>query len=243
MSTFWQKHNLFKRLSAIALIFFLILSYDAFREVLAYTAQSASYRLNAGTIDQGGGDRNSTSFKLTHSAIGESCAGVLSSTTYRLKTGFVSMVQSNKPVLRQNIPYQHWPMNTVVNNAFVLDDYFYSPQGLELTYTVTGNSAISVNIDPATHAVSFDQPEEWGGVEKVYFIAKDSRGNETRSNHVVLQVENTAGPDAPVITAVDLSPASIKEGDLVTMTVEACDLDDEEVTFSYNAFFTETRRW
>ncbi|MEK9149821.1 MAG: hypothetical protein AAB267_07230, partial [Candidatus Desantisbacteria bacterium] len=163
--------------------------------------------------------------------------------SYILNSGFIPTIQSNPSILIQEIPYQTWAINTSKTDAFDLDSYFTSPEGYPLNYTFSGNSKINIAIDPSSHMVSFSQPEGWFGVEKVYFYATDIENTTTRSNEVVLQVENTQGPDKPVILDVDLTPSIIKENDLVKITVKARDLDNDDITFTYSDFFTEIIRW
>lgn len=157
-----------KSLSSI-LIFIHILTFSPLREVFAFSSQSTSYKLSAAAINEGGKDRFANSSKLWQDSIGEPCIGKAQSTSYILNSGFIATIQANPPVLNQNIPYQSWPLNTAKDNAFDLDDYFSSPEGCPLTFSVIGNSKINVTIDPNTHIVSFSQPKDWSGVEKFIF--------------------------------------------------------------------------
>jgi hypothetical protein len=88
------------------------------------------------------------------------------------------------------IPNISWDKNTVKSNALLLDQYFYDPDNDLLTYGTTGNLNIQVNIDPITHLVSFLQPNNWFGIEKVTFIASDGKSS-TNSNEITLKVIDT----------------------------------------------------
>ena len=231
---------MFKRIISLILVIFHLVVFGPVKDVFAFTAQSTNYKLNSGALTQGGRDRAGVSTKLWQDAIGEPCVGGAQSTNYKLTSGFIPTIQSNAPSLTQSIPYQTWPLNSSKANAFNLDAYFSSPAGYSLTYTVSGNSKISVSIDPATHMVSFSQPQDWYGAEKVYFYATDTEGTITQSNKVVLQVANTNGPNKPVIVDMQLTPSVITEGSLVKLTVRARDLDNSNLTFAYNNFFTQT---
>lgn len=195
-------------------------------------------------MNEGGKSRSAVISNLWQDVVGEPYIGKAQSTSYELNTGLLPIIQSNPPVLSQDIPYQTWAINTTKDNALDLDDYFLSPDGYPLTFSVTGNSKIDITINPTTHAVSFSQLQDWFGIEKVYFKATDTQGNSFLSNEVVLQVANASGqPNKPVVVDSTISPASIREGDLVTLTVKAYDLDGQDLTFAYSDFFTETRHW
>jgi len=243
MNYFTNKHNLFFRICAVFLIILHIFTFGPMCEVFAFSAQSTSYRLNSGTVNEGSGNRTGTTIKVSSDSIGEPCIGKSQSTSYILISGVIPVIQSDPPQLTQNIPFQRWQKNSAKSNAFDLGNYFFSPQGHPLTYSVMGNSNINVAIDSSTHQVSFTQPQGWSGIETVYFTATDSEFNSTKSNKVVLLVEDPAGSDKPVILDAQVSPSIIQEGDLVTLTVKAMDVDGEDVNFNYNSFFTEIRKW
>jgi len=243
MNDFWNKHNLFYRICASVLIILHLATFGPIRDALAFSSQSTSYRIPSGTLNEGGKARSAATTKIWQDVIGEPCVGKVMSINYILSAGFIPTVQPNSPVLTQDIPFQKWTINSSKENALDLDDYFVSPEGYPLNFAVSGNSQINVNIDPSTHLVSFSQPEDWHGVEKVYFSATDIENAVTQSNKVVLQVENTFGTDKPAIVDIEITPSIIKEGDLVKLAVQAIDLDNENLTFSYGQFFTETARW
>jgi len=240
----YNKHNLFYRVCASVLIILHLVTFGPIRDAFAFTAQSASYNINSGALNEGGNSRNAASSKLWQDSIGEPCVGRIQSPSYILTSGYIATIQSNPPAQTQEIPYQSWVMNTSKNNAFDLDDYFTSPDGYALTFSVTGNSKINVAIDSTTHVVSFSQATDWFGIEKVYFTATDTEGNTFQSDEVVLQVENAIGlPNKPAIVDTQIMPSPAKEGDLITITIKAYDLDNQDLTFNYSDFFTETRHW
>ncbi|MDP2941373.1 MAG: LamG-like jellyroll fold domain-containing protein, partial [Candidatus Omnitrophota bacterium] len=107
-----------------------------------FTPPSAPYNL----LDEAGVGIQA---KLSQDAIGEPCVGHAQSTNYRLNAGFIPTAQSNPPVLLRKIPTQYWSKGAAKENALNLDDYFVSPDGLPLTYAVSGTSKISAQIkDP-----------------------------------------------------------------------------------------------
>lgn len=243
MGHFWNKHNLFYRTGASVLIILHLVTFGPMKDALAFSAQSASYKLSAGSMAQGGGSRDTASIDLKQSAVGEPCIGRAQSANYALNTGFISTLLSSPPVLTAKIPYQIWPLDSSKADAFDLDNYFSSPDGLALTYTVSGNSNIIVTIDPTTHVVSFSQPAGWSGVEKIIFLATDSEGNSTQSNKVALLIENPNGPDKPVIVDTSITPSPASAGDLIKLTVAVVDLNGATPVFNYSDFFSENRKW
>ncbi|MDO8662670.1 MAG: RHS repeat-associated core domain-containing protein [Candidatus Omnitrophota bacterium] len=239
-------YNPFHRVCASALIILHLVTFGPIREALAFSASSTSFKLNSGTLNSGGKDRNGTSAKLWQDVIAEPCIGSAQSSNFILNSGLLPTIQSNQPILTQSIPYQAWPVNTAKESAFDLDDYFSSPDGLALTFSVKGNSNISVSIDSATHVVSFSQPQDWFGAEKVYFTVTDSEDNTLDSNQVALQVISTASgaPNKPVITETQITPTIIKEGDLVKLVIKATDPDKQDLNFSYSGgYFNETAKY
>ncbi|MFH1441316.1 MAG: hypothetical protein ABIH18_04695, partial [Candidatus Omnitrophota bacterium] len=231
MSNFKHKHNLFYRISAAVLIALHLVTFGPMREVFAFSAESANYKLNSGMLNAGGASREKLNTKLWQDAIGEPCAGRVQSANYILDAGYIPTIQSNPLVLKEDIPYQIWAIDSSKEKAFDLDDYFASPDDYALKFSVLGNSKINVIIDPDTHEVSFSSTQGWSGVEKIYFIATDTEGNSIQSNEVILQVSAAVGErtNKPIIINTNLTPQSIKEGDLVTLVIRAYDLDNQDL--------------
>ncbi len=239
-----SNYNLSFRLASAGLIALHLVTFGPAKDALAFNASSNSYKLSSGTAGQSGASRSANSYKLGLDSIAEPCVGKTQSENFILNSGIVPTILSNPPVLNQNIPYQTWAINSTKDNAFDLDDYFASPEGYSLTFTVSGNSKIKVNIDPNTHMVSFSQPADWSGVEKIIFLAADTENNISQSDGVVLQVTSAVGqPNQPVIVSAELSPQVIKEGDLILLIIKAIDPDNQELVFNYSDFFSETKRW
>ncbi|MFH0936085.1 MAG: hypothetical protein V1815_00205 [Candidatus Woesearchaeota archaeon] len=116
----------------------------------------------------------------------------LASNDYTLtlsKTNNLPVYPRNSNAYIQNVS---WDKNTVKSNVFSLDYYFYDPDNDLLSYSVSGNLNIQVSIDPITHLVSFSQPNNWFGIEKIRFIANDGKSS-TSSNEVTLTVFDSGG--------------------------------------------------
>ncbi|MFA6217601.1 MAG: RHS repeat-associated core domain-containing protein [Candidatus Omnitrophota bacterium] len=221
------------------LIVLHLVTFGPIRDAFAYTAASASYRLNAAAFPVGGTNRVSTSAKIWQDTIGQPCAGKATSQSYVLNAGFIPAVLSNPPRQTQIIANQSWKSNESKNNLFDLDNYFSSPEALALSYTVSGNSAINISIDPATHAVSFSQDASWCGTEKVIFSAKDVDSNSTKSNEVTLLVEGIGNP--PVLDFI--SDITLNENQLVSITPHATDADGHSITYSFTAPLNASGQW
>ena len=231
--------TILRRVCSIALIFLHILTFGPVGETLAYTAQSANYRLNSGTATDGSNNRDSASYRLALEAAGEPFAGRLQSASYQIRSGFVYTTESNPPEFINSIPNQGWPKNEPLISALDLDDYFQSEQ--ELTFAVSANAAVTVSIDPVMHIVSFSQSDGYYGTETIYFTATDAEGNSARSNNIILQVLNVNNP--PVLSPIPDITAS--EGELIAISPEPYveETDADPITYSFTAPFDANGQW
>ncbi|MEK6937190.1 MAG: hypothetical protein AABW58_03915 [Nanoarchaeota archaeon] len=106
----------------------------------------------------------------------------------------VNLAPNNPPTYKGGILSQTWNMNTERRNAFDLDDFFTDLEGNRLSYSVNGNDNVIVTID-TSNVVSFSQPSNWFGTERVYFTANDGKGS-VNSNVINLTVKtSTSQPD------------------------------------------------
>ncbi|MBF0522507.1 MAG: hypothetical protein HQL24_05555 [Candidatus Omnitrophica bacterium] len=231
--------DLFKRITCLALVVAHLAVFGPVREALAFGATSTSFKLNSGTITVGGSGRSSTSYKVKQDVVGEPSAGKSTSASYVLESGFMPSIKSNPPTQTQTIPNQSWLENETKSNLFDLDNYFSSPDGLALSFTASGTSNIVVAIDPSTHQVSFSQPQAWYGTEKVKFTVSDSDGNTLISNEVTLQVQGVNNPPALDFIA----DVNINEGDLVTITPHATDLDNDTIAYTFSSPLNAQGQW
>ncbi|MFA4889204.1 MAG: hypothetical protein WC628_06490 [Candidatus Omnitrophota bacterium] len=123
-----------KRALSLLLVILHLATFGPMREAFAYSASSANYKLTTGSPTQGGANRGLGGNQILKDAIGEPCAQKSTSSNYALSSGFIPTLQSNPPEAKHIRP-QFWQKNAAKDNAFDLDDYFSSPDGLELTYT------------------------------------------------------------------------------------------------------------
>ncbi|MFA6281746.1 MAG: hypothetical protein WCY05_04515, partial [Candidatus Omnitrophota bacterium] len=227
MIYFCNKDNPFFKICAIFLIFLHLFIFSNVRDAFAFNAQSANYKLVSGTLSQGGKSHASVAAKIWQGGFGEPCIGKAISQNYKLDSGFVATIQPNPPAQIQNISNQSWQENESKTNVFDLDDYFVSPDGYDLTYTVSGNSNVAVTIDPATHQVTFSQGAGWSGTEKIKFKATDSENSYTESNEITLQVVGVDNP--PVLDFI--ADITVNENELIKITPHAADADNDSIVY------------
>ncbi len=158
---------MYKRILSILLIWLHLITFGPIREIFAFSSSSTTYNLTAGSLSQGGRDREASTMMFTQDTIGEASIGRTTSTSYILDAGFIPTVTSNPPLQTLIIPNQNWRENESKIYAFDLDDYFISPEGYTLNYTVSGSSNVDVTIDSTTHLVSFSQAPAWFGAEAI----------------------------------------------------------------------------
>lgn len=111
-------------------------------------------------------------------------------------------LENDPPVLKSNIPNQTWAEDTNLGDAFDLDNYFEDLNpGDSLTYTVAADknpAHVRIEINPTSHQVSFEPQPNWTGSEEAVFAAADKNNLSTRSNNVLLTVNQlNDNPTAP----------------------------------------------
>lgn len=227
-----------KKLISIILVVFHLVTFSNIRDVFAFEAQGATLTLNVGSMTLGGGGISSTTTSLKAVNIGGLYPHSMSSASFSLRSGYTSSIGSVKPILISPIPNLSWQENSENNDVFDLDDYFSSPDGNVISFEVSGNSNIVINVDPFTHLVSFSQSQGWSGTESVVFTAS-SFGCETKSNEVSLTVEGIDNP--PILD--NIPDITANEGEEVLIIPVAVDLDGDEITYSFEAPFNEEGIW
>jgi RHS repeat-associated protein len=226
--------QMIKKIISSILVVVHIFTFGYVRDGLAALAESANYKLDMAVYSQGGGNKSSNIYKLAIDSIGQLTVGETATQNCTAGGGYLYTILSNPPIKKpgMTIPPQRWNKNESLPNALDLDDYFVSPDGLALIYSVAGNHNINVSIDSATHVVSFSQLQLWYGTETVIFTAIDTELNSCISDQVPLQVVDVQ--NAPIIEEITVTPANPKETDIITVTVKATDADNDDVTFSYS---------
>ncbi|MCK9614270.1 MAG: hypothetical protein M0R48_02055 [Candidatus Omnitrophica bacterium] len=239
MNYFCNKDNLLYKTCVIFLIFLHLFAFGPIRDALAYNAQSASYQLSSGALTQGGKAAVGVSAKIWQATLSEPVSGKSQSQSYILNAGFIPTIASNPPAQIQIIPNFAWQQNESKTNIIDLDDYFTSPDGYPLIYTVTGNSNINVVIDVATNQVTFSQSVGWSGTEKIKFKATDSEGSFAESNEITLQVVGVNNP--PVLDYIP--DITVNENELIKIIPHATDADGDVITYTFSAPLNSDGQW
>ncbi|MBU1166830.1 isopeptide-forming domain-containing fimbrial protein, partial [Patescibacteria group bacterium] len=145
---------------------------------------------------------------------------------------------NDQPVLIADIPDQSWDEDTVLADAFDLDDYFEDRNPNDsITYSVAGDANpahIDVSIN-ASNTVTLESNEEnWTGTEQIVFVATDTLGGlSTRSNTVNLTVNPVNDKPTPPTT---FSPAGGQTVYTVLPTLAwdgASDREDDTIDLAY----------
>ena len=208
-----------------------------------YLAKSANFRQTAYLFSIADVKGSSENFDLVSGAVGEPTGGTFEGYYRKSFSGHIYTILDNPPVLTQSIPAQSWLINTAKSDAFDLDDYFVDPDDDDLTFSVSGNIEIVVNIDPETHQVSFSQGSGFSGREEIIITASDFQGNQASSNPITLNVHlsSGAGNNAPLLEY--LADITAKEGELITIAPIATDPDGDDISYSFSAPFDAQGAW
>lgn len=234
-----NKKTLFFKSCSVIIIFSHLFAFGPIRDAFSYNAQSASYKLSSGALTQGGKAITGTSAKMWQATFAEPVSGKSQSQSYILNSGFIPTIASNPPAQTEVIPNFSWQENESKTNIIDLDDYFISPDGYALSYSVTGNSNISVTIDSTSNQVTFSQAAGWAGTEKIKFKATDSEGAFAESNEVSLQV---VGVDNPPV--LDYIPdITVNENELIKIAPHATDADGDNITYTFSAPIDASGQW
>ena len=139
-------------------------------------------------------------------------------------------ILNGPPSLIQNIPNFTWATNENLINAFNLDNYFLDSEGLDLVYSSSSTSNITVLINNSN--VSFYPNLNFAGTETVFFYASDGEENST-SNLVYLNVGTDTEP--PKYSFLGKSISEIYQNSYVTFSAIWDDnVGLKEYTFSIN---------
>lgn len=109
----------------------------------------------------------------------------------------ISVTDDHPPELSFNLPDVSFDEDTVLNNAFKLDNYFYDPDGDALYYT-NGTKYISAIIND-DFTVDFYAPENWYGFEYITIRATDPYGALAEDKILIVVVPVN---DPPIIRPI-----------------------------------------
>src|SRR3989339_799778 len=139
-------------------------------------------------------------------------------------------VLNGPPLLIQNIPNFTWATNELLIKTVILEDYFLDSEGLDMVYSFSNTSNITVFINNSN--VSFYPNLNFVGTETVFFYASDGEENST-SNLVYLNVGTDT--ESPRYSFLGKSISEIYQNSYVTFSAIWEDNGGlKEYTFSIN---------
>jgi len=139
---------------------------------------------------------------------------------------------NDPPVLFQNLPPITFHEDRTRENALDLDEYFKDIDGTALTYSYQGSPNIITTIHE-NGIVDLAAAANWSGTDKINFTATDPE-NATAKGSLSVTVKPVNDP--PVITYID--EIIVDEGDTITLSPNASDVDGPFLKFSYSGAMT-----
>ncbi len=138
--------------------------------------------------------------------------------------------RNDQPVLTANIPNLNINEDSINNNVFNLNNYFKDTDGDILTFSVSGNS--NLNVDIVDSLVSIMPFDDFTGSEIITFSASDSL-LELNSNQITITVNNVN--DAPfLIRSLEDQAWDEDTGLTLDLTNYFDDIDSNILTYSVN---------
>ncbi len=148
------------------------------------------------------------------------------------------VIQNAPPYPKDDLPDLQFDEDTVSSDLLDLTNAFGDPDGDPLTWTVDPTPAnILVEIDEATGIVTLRPEENWNGMVNITFVASDGELQVTQTVTVWVLAVN----DLPWFAAVNGDPIetdpvefTIKQGELLIITVLVIDPEGDELFFEVN---------
>jgi parallel beta-helix repeat protein len=144
------------------------------------------------------------------------------------------------PELVQIIPETFFNEDSVLNNAFNLNDYFIDPNNDPLHFSYLGNVHIEITINDDGR-VTLSSDENWNGEEIVTFYAFDGIYNTSDTVMITVMPVNDP-PELPMIIE-PLDGTIIKEGNLIDFKGSCSDPDlqgGDVLTFTWSSSISGT---
>ncbi|MCP4349600.1 MAG: DUF4114 domain-containing protein [Desulfobacterales bacterium] len=113
--------------------------------------------------------------------------------------------------------------------TFDADDYIAT--GESYTWTVSGNTDLTVNIDPENF-ITITYPEGWKGTEILTFTVTNEHGITNRNNAIFRVCET---PTAPKILNIPAQTSPFAPFDLDNFFDPECGLNSSDIKWSFNA--------
>ena len=196
-------------------------------DVAAYVGASANYRLNSGTLTQGGDSRGSSTAKISCDTLG-GVAGRSSSQNYRLASGFVATATSyNHPPELEAIGNKEGEEDVLLEFTITATD----EDGDDLQFTCDGKPAGAAFTDNENGTALFSwKPGFDQGDENYDLTFTVSDGQEIDSEDIAISIGNVDRP--PEIDPGTVEKTyKIKEDELLEFVVRASDPDEDPVRF------------
>lgn len=143
---------------------------------------------------------------------------------------------NDAPELVGFIPNQVWDEDSVAVDKLNLNDYFSDVDSDVLTYSVSGNSNIIVNVNSAV--VSFSQPADWFGSETVTFTASDGILS-LNSNDLSLIVKSVNDPPE-LLSPID--PQLFDEDSSSSLDLSSYFFDKEHDSLTYKVISKDSAK-
>ncbi len=135
---------------------------------------------------------------------------------------------NDAPIFNGSIENITWQEDTNLTNAFDLNDYFSDIDLDSISFEVSGNDSIIVNINNEG-IVSFFTKKDWFGIENIIFSATDEMSGIIYSNSIELNVVDANEP--PVFLELNCEN-SILEDEEYECELNASDIEEDDFDFS-----------
>ncbi len=150
------------------------------------------------------------------------------------KSDYSSSISAAVPLVNGLPTLLRLPADTTV--SYQLDNYVYDPDhdDSQLSWTVSGNSALDVQVDANTHQLTIRTPSNWQGSEKIVLIVTDPDGWQNRWE---IRVSDQGVTNQPPQLA-DIPNQTIAEGGRfaqIDLNQYVTDPDDPDNTLQWEA--------
>jgi hypothetical protein len=153
------------------------------------------------------------------------------------------VIVNSPPGVKAPLPGPIMDEDTVLEDGMDLNEGFEDPDLDELDWSMGSEPLhLLVDIDPTTGQVTFRPEANWSGVEEVTFLASDGEYEANQTVSVTVRPVN----DAPWFVKVDDEPVpdgtvtrTVNQGEVLEITVEVADNEDDELVFSANTSAVE----
>lgn len=141
-------------------------------------------------------------------------------------------ITNSPPILSILIPDQFWPTNESLTDSFNLNDYFFDPNGDEITFNSSSVQNITVIIS-SNGSVSFFPDISFKGLRNITFSCSDGNHSAEVSNYVLLNVG--MDDEAPMWHSPEKNKVNVSQNSIVNFsTIWTDNIRLREFIFSIN---------